>query len=222
MRHRCVFRKLNRTMEHRKALRRNMAQSLFEHGAIRTTIAKAKELQPFAEHLITLAKKAKQGDLKARRRIHHLMGERYMIPKEHLGEYEDMSDADREAVRQTRSGRRHRTGEGKGATPFTSESIVHRLIQKTAERYQNRTSGYTRVIHLSKTRMGDQGEQAVLQLVGEEIVPTNVPKGGKSTRRRKADMRYAAVMKAAKKKPKSAPEPASASDPSGDAPKSST
>jgi len=59
-------RQLSRDTEHRKALRRNMAQSLFEHGKIRTTVAKAKEIRPFVEKLITLARR---GDLTARRRV---------------------------------------------------------------------------------------------------------------------------------------------------------
>ena len=66
MRHRNKGRKLSRTASHREALLRNMATSLFRHGRISTTTAKAKELRPFAERLITLAKR---GDLHARRRV---------------------------------------------------------------------------------------------------------------------------------------------------------
>lgn len=64
MRHNAKGRQLSRTSEHRKALLNNMATSLFEHGRIVTTEAKAKELRPFAERLITLARR---GDLHARR-----------------------------------------------------------------------------------------------------------------------------------------------------------
>ncbi|MDE0063480.1 MAG: 50S ribosomal protein L17 [Gammaproteobacteria bacterium] len=56
MRHRKSGRHLNRTSAHRQAMFRNMAVSLFEHEAIRTTVAKAKELRRVAEPLITLAK----------------------------------------------------------------------------------------------------------------------------------------------------------------------
>ena len=66
MRHRVAGRQLSRNTSHRKALRMNMAASLFEHGAIRTTVAKAKELRGFVEKLITLAKK---GTLAARRMV---------------------------------------------------------------------------------------------------------------------------------------------------------
>jgi large subunit ribosomal protein L17 len=57
VRHRRTGRKLGRDAAHRKALFSNMAGSLFEHGRIRTTEAKAKELRPIAERLITLARK---------------------------------------------------------------------------------------------------------------------------------------------------------------------
>ncbi|MBM2816616.1 MAG: ribosomal protein [Ignavibacteria bacterium] len=58
MRHNVKGRKLKRTASHRKALMANMATSLFEHKKIHTTEAKAKELRPFAERLITKAKHA--------------------------------------------------------------------------------------------------------------------------------------------------------------------
>ncbi len=64
MRHRKKGRKLSRTSSHKKATMRNLAANLFRHGRIETTTAKAKELRPYAERLITLAKR---GDLHARR-----------------------------------------------------------------------------------------------------------------------------------------------------------
>jgi large subunit ribosomal protein L17 len=56
MRHRNAGRKFKRSPSHRRMLLRNLATSLLEHGRIETTLAKAKEVQPFAEKLITLAK----------------------------------------------------------------------------------------------------------------------------------------------------------------------
>jgi large subunit ribosomal protein L17 len=58
MRHRVSNRKLNRTSSHRKAMLRNMANSLLRHEIIKTTLPKAKELRKVAEPLITLGKKA--------------------------------------------------------------------------------------------------------------------------------------------------------------------
>src|SRR5437867_8719272 len=66
MRHRAKGRQLSRTSSHKKATLNNMATSLFLHGGIKTTVAKAKELRPFAERLITLARR---GDLHARRLV---------------------------------------------------------------------------------------------------------------------------------------------------------
>ena len=64
MRHRNALNRLSRPSGHRKALMRNLASSLFIHGKIRTTHAKAKALRPFAERLVTLARR---GDQHARR-----------------------------------------------------------------------------------------------------------------------------------------------------------
>jgi large subunit ribosomal protein L17 len=57
MRHRVGGRKLQRTSSHRAALFRNMAAALIKHEQITTTVAKAKELRPYVEKLVTLAKR---------------------------------------------------------------------------------------------------------------------------------------------------------------------
>ncbi len=67
MRHRKAHRKLQRTSAHRTALFRNMAAALIKHEQITTTLAKARELRPYTEKLITLAKK---GGLSNRRLAH--------------------------------------------------------------------------------------------------------------------------------------------------------
>ena len=67
MRHRVGGRKLQRTSAHRTALFRNMSAALIKHEQITTTVAKAKELRPYIEKLITLAKK---GGLSNRRLAH--------------------------------------------------------------------------------------------------------------------------------------------------------
>ena len=84
MRHRVAGKQLSRTTSHRKAMRRNMAASLFQHGAIRTTETKAKELRGFVERLITTARK---GTLHARRRVIAEMGDRAITDDE--GEFLD-------------------------------------------------------------------------------------------------------------------------------------
>ena len=67
MRHRVGGRKLQRTSAHRQALFRNMSAALIKHEQITTTVAKAKELRPYVERLITLAKR---GGLSNRRLAH--------------------------------------------------------------------------------------------------------------------------------------------------------
>ena len=72
-------RQLSRDTEHRKAMRRNLVQSLFEHGKVRTTLPKAKEVQAMAEKLITLAR---TGTLTARRRVISILGDRRLVDEE--------------------------------------------------------------------------------------------------------------------------------------------
>ncbi|MCD6378534.1 MAG: 50S ribosomal protein L17 [Planctomycetes bacterium] len=134
MRHRVKGRQLSRTSAHRKALRRNMAASLIEHGAIRTTPAKAKEVRPFVEKLITLAKK---GTLHARRQVIALLGDRAMVDKDNPDELSDMT-------------------------------VVQKLFNEVAPRYADREGGYTRIIHLPERRIGDSGQQVLLQLIEEK------------------------------------------------------
>lgn len=76
MRHLKRGRKLNRTPSHRKAMLRNLVTSLFRHGRVMTTPAKAKEARPFAEKLVTLAK---DGSLHARRRAIALLHDKRAV-----------------------------------------------------------------------------------------------------------------------------------------------
>ena len=83
MRHLVTGRRLSRTAAHRKAMLRNLSQSLFEHGQVRTTLPKARELVRFVEPLITLARK---NTLAARRLVISRLRDRLMA---------DPNDSDR-------------------------------------------------------------------------------------------------------------------------------
>ena len=78
MRHRIFGRKLNRDTSHRKALLANMSTSLFMKERIKTTLPKAKVLRPFAERLITLAKRE---DLHARRQVSRIIKDKEAVKK---------------------------------------------------------------------------------------------------------------------------------------------
>ena len=134
MRHRIAGRHLNRTGEHRLALRRNLVSSLFEHETVSTTIQKAKEVRGFAEKLITLSKK---GTLAARRRAISLLNNR--------------------AIYKDQDGKMVKSG-----------TVIGKLFSELGPRYLDRTGGYTRIIRLSKRRLGDNGQLVLLQLVGQE------------------------------------------------------
>ena len=78
MRHRVLKYKLNRTSSHRKALLNNMTLSLIKHEQINTTLAKAKNLRPFVEKVITLAKK---GSLASRRKAFSILKNKKITEK---------------------------------------------------------------------------------------------------------------------------------------------
>jgi large subunit ribosomal protein L17 len=77
--HRIFGRQLSRDTEHRKAMRRNLIQSLFEHGKVRTTLPKALECKAMAERLITLAR---ANTLNSRRRVIAILQDRRLTDKE--------------------------------------------------------------------------------------------------------------------------------------------
>lgn len=193
MRHAVSGRKLNRTSAHRLALRRNLVQSLIEHGEVRTTLPKAKEASRFADRLVTLAI---DGSLAARQRAIALLNDRAIIAKDHQEEYDRMPDAKRRQVLRARSGRRHRSSTTKPGVKFTAESVVHKLFADIGPRMKKRnesrgcSGGYTRIIKLADRHLGDASPLAIIQLVGEEDKPR--PKGSdKTERKRRAKLKYA-------------------------------
>jgi large subunit ribosomal protein L17 len=191
MRHRISGRRLSRTTAHSIAMRRNLAQSLIQYGQVETTVPKAKEVRRFIEKVITLAR---QGDLQARQRVISLLGDRAMIPTEQQSNYEQMGYARREKVLRTRSGRRHRTGMvpasyNKKKVPFVASSVVHKLMTDVAPRYQDRPGGYTRIIRLSKRRIGDATELCILQLVGTEEPGDRTARKTVGRRRKRTELR---------------------------------
>ena len=78
MKHNISHRKLNRTSSHRKALLMNLSNALIKHEQITTTLAKAKELRPFVEKIVTLGKK---GNLESRRKAIAILQDNKMTTK---------------------------------------------------------------------------------------------------------------------------------------------
>lgn len=203
MRHAVIGRKLGRDTDHRRALRRNMVQSLIEHGQIRTTVVKAKEMRRFAERIVHLAVRAADANaagepLKAlalRQRAESLLTDRSIIPAEHRKEYDAMSDAKRDKVLRSRSGRRYRAPTTRPGVKFTATSVLYQLFAEVGPRMKRRADkvgtmgGYTRIIKLADRRLGDGGQIAILQIIGEDE-PTRAQNKSRSQRKRRAKVRY--------------------------------
>ena len=142
MRHRKTGRKLGRNQSARKAMFRNMVTSLMEHGQIRTTEAKAKELRRYAEKVITLGRRAPSlADLDGL-----------------SGEALDAAKAKR--VHAIRRARRW----------VNDADVIDRIFGEYATRYANRPGGYTRVVKAG-ARPGDNADMAIIQLVREGDAP---------------------------------------------------
>jgi large subunit ribosomal protein L17 len=161
-------RQLSRDTEHRKALRRNMVQSLFEHGKVRTTLPKAKEVRAFAEKLITLARR---NDLTSRRRVISLMNDRRI------------TDEEQEFITNEK---------GRELT------VVMRLFNEIGPKFGDRQGGYTRIIKLPEHRIGDAADLVLLQLCTEESAPKGSARRSAGLRRKRNERRHQFASKALK------------------------
>ncbi len=147
--HRIFGRQLSRDTEHRLAMRRNLVQSLFEHGKVRTTHPKAKEVKAFAEKLITMARKgvAAKGEdanrlkLMYRRRVIAQLSDRRLVD-----ENQDFLTGD-------------------------TKTVVQRLFNEIAPKFADRNGGYTRITKTAEYRIGDAATLVVLALVDDGEKP---------------------------------------------------
>lgn len=142
MRHQTKKHTLGKAQDQREALLRSLATELFMHGEIKTTMARAKALKPYAEEIITFAKK---GDLNSRRQA-----AKFIFDKE-TGKYMDLA-----------------TGEVFDAPQadkkLAAETVLRKLFVVIGKKYSNREGGYTRIYRLPPRR-GDASEMALIQLV---------------------------------------------------------
>lgn len=140
MRHQTKKHTLGKAQDQRKALLRSLATELFVHGEIITTMARAKALKPYAEQIITLAKK---GDLSSRRQAL-----RYVYDKE-IGSYINLETGEINEVKDEKS---------------APQTVLRKLFVVIGKQYSSRQGGYTRIFRLPPRR-GDASEMALIQLV---------------------------------------------------------
>ncbi len=173
MRHRVKGRKLGRNSSHRKAMFRNMACSLIKSvvpdedaentpkhpGRIVTTLQKAKSLRPMVEKCITLARRAQPHLEKAQ--------EFGTSAERNSSEWKTWRDSDQwqewtAAMAPALSLRRRLFSE------LRDNEAVEILMSELGPRYIDRDGGYTRVVKLATVRLGDSGEQALIEFVGDD------------------------------------------------------
>jgi large subunit ribosomal protein L17 len=157
MRHRKKGRILGRKPAHRVALFRNLSRALITHESIKTTVPKAKELRPIIEKLITLAKSAAivsekaaaaSGDEAAKLKAQALHLRRLAMAK---------------------LGPTHGTGiydkKNESAEDRQANTVLKKLFNVIGPRFKERPGGYTRILKLHTRRLGDAGEQAIIELL---------------------------------------------------------
>src|SRR5262245_44893903 len=171
MRHRKAGRHLNRNAAHRRSLFRNLSRALITHEKIVTTVPKAKELRPFVEKLITLAKKAnklvtdaagkgeaEQKKAKTQALHYRRMAMAILGPTHGTGIW-DKKDAPKEDPLNT-------------STKKSWDTVLKKLFRELGPRYADRDGGYTQIIKQHYRRLGDAGQTAVIELLkaGEKKV----------------------------------------------------
>jgi large subunit ribosomal protein L17 len=172
MRHRKRGRKLGRNASHRRALFRNMASHLIcsvrideedkqkpkVPGRIVTTLAKAKELRPYVEKLVTMAVRASAHAKNA--------NEFYTTAERNTAEWKRWRDSDQwnkwnQAIAPAVALRR------RAMALLRNRQAVSVLFDELAERFADRPGGYTRVVRLAQVRLGDAGRKAMIEFTGE-------------------------------------------------------
>src|SRR5436190_12504887 len=150
MRHLKAHRKLGRTSEHRHSMLRNLAASLINarDERIQTSLPKAKELRPFIEKAITLARQAQNLQEGSEARALHLR--RQAAGYFHAGNTSASAlTGKRGVVRAERT---------------AGVAALKRLFGELGVRYKDRPGGYTRILKLGN-RVGDNAEVAIIELV---------------------------------------------------------
>lgn len=172
MRHRRKGRVLGRSPSHRKALMKNLASALFlterdaefdanapkVPGRITTTVQKAKEVQPLVEKCITIARKSLAATDAA----------------QEFGTTADRSSAAWKTWRTSDNWQKWNNAISPAVAArrraiqlLGDKEAVRILFNDIAPRMRDRNGGYTRVLRLATVRLGDAGEQAILEFVGE-------------------------------------------------------
>ncbi len=172
MRHRKTGRHLGRSSSHRKAMLRNLASSLFlterdaeldsnkphVKGRIITTLPKAKEVRPLVERCITIARRS-------------------LAQAEEAEQYATTADRGTEQWRTWRaSDQWQKWNQAVGPVVAARRRVLRLLGDKQAvqivfddiaPRFADRPGGYTRILRLAKPRLGDAGQRAILEFVGQ-------------------------------------------------------
>ncbi|MFT4186164.1 MAG: 50S ribosomal protein L17 [Micrococcaceae bacterium] len=145
-------RRLGGSASHQKLMLQNLSASLFEHKRIKTTESKAKALRPFAENLITLAKK---GDLNSRRRVASIIKDKTTVHELFTDIAETMENREGGYTRITKIGNR----KGDNAPMAVIELVTETVAPKTSKKSEKKASD-TAEVKPHNTKVAEVEEEA--------------------------------------------------------------
>lgn len=141
MRHAKRSVKLGRNTSHRRCLFANMLKALIHNEKIETTVPKAKELRRFADQMVTLAK---DNTLASRRRA----------IAEMMVQFNALTPKERRAAKA-----------GDKSSYNIDRQVIEKLFNVLGPRYADRQGGYTRIVRLAQTRVGDNAQMCQIQYI---------------------------------------------------------
>jgi large subunit ribosomal protein L17 len=169
---------------HERLMLANLATSLFQHGKIHTTEAKAKRLRPFAERLITKAKRAAEAESPIRTKLEQANSRLHDARKA----IEHKDDDKNRAALDTAKEEQAPLARAMGAASHNrrqimrvirDKDVVHRLITEIGPFFLDRNGGYTRIVK-TVPRKGDNAPMAIIELVSQKTVTAEAEAARKS------------------------------------------
>lgn len=160
-------RKLGKASDQRDAMLRNLTTALLYNGKIVTTVARAKEVRPIAEKLITLAVSEYKNTVTVEKETRN--DKQQIVKVEKVNDLPSKLHARRQimaylydvpAAREDKETKREYAARTKSAGSL----VVEKLFQELAPKYDGRNGGYTRILKMGPRR-GDGAEMAVLELI---------------------------------------------------------
>jgi large subunit ribosomal protein L17 len=169
---------------HQRLMLANLATALFQHGKIHTTEAKARRLRPFAERLITKAKRAAEAENPIRTKLEQANSRLHDARKAVENKDDDKNRAALATAKEEQSPLANAMGAASHnrrqiMRVIRDKDVVHRLVTEIGPFFLDRNGGYTRIVK-TVPRKGDNAPMAIIELVSQKTVTAEAEAARKS------------------------------------------